>query len=253
MEKLRFLDCNCAVGRKMAPPLWSIQSPDDIVMQMEYCGIDLAFAWHNASLDCHPLEGNQEILKISEKYPRIKPVFTVIPNQAGEFIEPGELVSLMKNNGAGMARLFPRFNAHSFSLADWQCGDLFKAFEENGIAVLIHLDQTDWETIRTVCLAHTGMNLIVTNVNYRNSRYMIPLLRQLPNLYIESSGVKINNGLDEIVRPTSAEKILFGTNAGDFSMGAAVCLVTYSSISDNEKELVASKNLIRLLRLEESL
>lgn len=252
MKKLRFFDCNCAVGKKVAPPLWTAWSPSEIAAQMEYCGIDLAFAWHNLSLDYHPLDGNEQMLIVTKKQPLIRPVFVAMPNQTGEFMDPDALCSMMRKNDVKMARLFPNYNNHAFSLSDWQCGELFEAFEKNGVVVLIDLEQTDWDTIRRVCLMHSKMNVIITNIYYRNYRYAVPLLKQLSNLYIDSSGLKINNGLDELVQLVSAKKILFGTNGGNLSMGAAVCMVTYSSISQIEKELVASGNIACLLNLEVS-
>ncbi len=250
MENMLFYDCNCAVGAKNAPSPWSPHMPKDILREMSLAGIKRAWAYCNLCLDYHPLVGNEEMLNIAETYPAFSPVFVVMPNHTREFLDPEELVLKMKRENVRMARACPRYNSNTFSLEDWCSGELLSALGDAGIPLLLDIDQSDWESVRKLCLSHPNLNVIVTNVYYRNLRYAVPLLKQLPNLFMDTSGLKVCNGLDEMANLVGVEKLLFGSDLGELSAGSAVCIVTYSALSDEDKRLVASGNLMRLLEME---
>ena len=108
-------------------------------------------------------------------------------------------------------------------------------------------DRSDWETVHAVCCEHPGLKLVITNLYYRHARYIFPLLRQHPRLYLETSGLKSFCLLQTLCEKVGAEKLLFGSNLGTFSPGSAVCLVSYACISENEKEAIAARNLEALL------
>jgi len=247
MSSLHFYDCNCLVGTRNDPPLWAVCDPEGILREMDLCGVERAWACHYLCLDCHPCAGNAEMLTVSREHPRLRPVYAAMPHHTGEFPEPRALIEDMRASGVQMLRLFPKYNANTFSLSDWSCGPLFEELEARGVPVLLDAGQTDWETVHAVCQNHPALKLIMTNVYYRNLRYVIPLLRLHKELYLETSGLKICNGLDETAKLAGAEKLIFGTGLGELSAGSAVCIVLYSALSDEDKALVASGNLLRML------
>ena len=57
----------------------------------------------------------------------------------------------------------------------------------------------------------------------------------------------VHNGIKEICSRYGAERVIFGSGAPENSVAAAVSLVRYSDISDEEEELIASGNLLKLL------
>ena len=138
-------------------------------------------------------------------------------------------------------------NVLGYSLRDWCSGELLDMLERTGTLALMDADQSDWETVHAVCCEHPGLKLVITNLYYRHARYIFPLLRQHPRLYLETSGLKSFCLLQTLCEKVGAEKLLFGSNLGTFSPGSAVCLVSYACISENEKEAIAARNLEALL------
>lgn len=248
---LYFYDSNCSVGRRDAPPQSSMRTVEELKKSMEECNITRVLAYDVAGLEFHPAVGNQEICALARREQGIYPMWLAMPNHTGEFMDPEELLNKMKENGVRAVKLFPKYNANTFSLSEWCSGELLSALERAGYPVFIDLDQTDWDTVHSVCKRHPGLNVVVTDVYYRNARYFYPLLKRLDNLYIETSRLKFYLSIEDICRRIGAEKLVFGTGMGIFDPGPAVAMILYADISDSEKELIASKNLERLLRLGE--
>ena len=144
-------------------------------------------------------------------------------------------------------RLAPRYDTLSYSLSEWCCGELLYMLEQAGITVLLDADQSDWDTVHAVCCAHPDLKLIITNLYYRQARYIFPLLKLHPRLYLETSGLKSFGLLQSLCEQVGAEKLVFGSNLGVFSPGSAVCLIHYALITEREKEAIAVRNLEALL------
>ena len=80
-----------------------------------------------------------------------------------------------------------------------------------------------------------------------SNRRLFPLLEQYPNLYIETSYYVVHRGIELICRHFGAERLLFGTGLPQRAPGPAITALSYSQISDQERALIASGNLRRLL------
>ena len=249
---LGFFDSNCSVGRRDAPPQCSLRTTEEMKKSMDICNITRALAYDVAGLEFHPTVGNQEICALNRREQRIYPMWLAMPNYTGEFMDPEELLREMEKNGVHAVKLFPKYNVNTFSLSDWNSGELLNALESAGYPIFIDLNQTDWDTIHSVCKRYPHLNVVVTDVYYRHARYFYPLLKTFDNLYIETSRLKFYLSIEDICRKISAEKLIFGTGMGIFDPGPAVAMILYADISDTEKELIASKNLERLLKLKEA-
>ena len=55
------------------------------------------------------------------------------------------------------------------------------------------------------------------------------------------------DGIEDVCAKFGAERILFGSSLPYGAGSAAVSMITYANISEEEKELIASGNLERLL------
>ena len=242
-----FFDASCAIGKAVAPNTGSFQDAATLIEKMQLCNIEKALVWQTSALEYHPRQGNEEILKVTGENENLLPVWVVMPNHTGEFYDPPELVSLIKKHNVRAVKLFPGYEFLAYSLEEWSCGELFAQLAENGVPVLIDAEQTDWNTIYSICRRYPNLKLIVTKVYYRYGRYFYPLLRKLSNLYIETSFYKSFMGIEDICQRFGAERLVFGTTMPLFDPGPAVAMIWRANISQEEKELIASRNLERIL------
>ncbi len=244
---LKFADCNIQVGQPNAVSGWRIYDSAQIAREAQRCGIRRGLAWHSGALDLHPLDGNAEIGQVCRTEPFFLPVWVCMPNHTGEFYDPAALRAQLAEHGVCAVRLAPKYNVLGYSLADWCCGQLLDMLDKAGIPALLDADQADWETVHAVCCAHPGLRLVITNLYYRQARYLFPLLKLHPGLYLETSGLKSFGLLQTFCEQVGAHKLLFGSNLGTFSAGSAVCIVQYALISQKDKEAIAARNLELLL------
>lgn len=248
MSTYRFYDCNASFGRRSVVNPGSFALREELLERMAEYTIDRALVYHAMAKEYDPQVGNAILLKEIEGTPALSPLWAVLPHYTGEFDPPVELLAKMRANGVKAVTMFPAASAQFFSFAEFTCGELFNAFEEHAVPLFIGLDQLNgMQAVDTLCSAHPALRVVLTNVNYRIDRDLYPLLGKHPHLHVETSGYKTMEGIAEICKRFGAERLLFGSGMPVASGSAAVGLITYSGVSDEEKRMIASGNLENLL------
>jgi len=231
MSVLKFFDCNCCFGRKGIINPGSYYKAEDLVNRMEYYGIYKALVYHTMAREYSPAVGNDLLMEEIKPYSCLEPVWAVMPHHTGEFPPPDLLISKMRKNKVRAVTMFPSAADHDYSLAEWNSGELLSALEKNGILLIIGLEQfTSWNDIHDLCSRYRQLNIIITNLNYRVDRNLYPLLKKFDNLYIEISGYKVHQGIEEICRAFGANRMIYGSNSPLFTAAASICLLNYMFI-----------------------
>jgi len=84
-------------------------------------------------------------------------------------------------------------------------------------------------------------------VNYRVDRSLFALVKKFDNLYVETFGYKQHHGIEEFCKRFGAHRMVFGSGMPAYSGGAAVAMINYARISDEEKRMIAYENLEKIL------
>lgn len=247
MESLTFFDCNCQFGRRGIVHPGSFYSVEDLVAKMDAYGIGKAMVYHSMAREYHPRVGNEMLTEGIKKHPQLYPVWVLMPHHTMEFPEPQDLARQMKAHGVKAVRMFPGDWEQNYSLSEWNCGALLEMLEQFRIPLMIGLDQLGWDRVHELCTNHPDLRLILTELDYRIDRNVYPLLKKFPHLYLETIGYKVHNGIEEICRSFGAGRLIFGSNMPVISGAAAVSMVSYACISEEEKRLIACENLEQLL------
>jgi predicted TIM-barrel fold metal-dependent hydrolase len=143
--------------------------------------------------------------------------------------------------------MFPSKEEHFYSMDEWNCGDLLSMLEENNIALFLGMDQIDFNELCRICENHRKLNIILTDLRYRMDRNLYPLIGKYNNIYIETIGYKVHQGIEEICRKFGANRLVFGSGMPLYSGASAVSMINYARIRPEEKEMIAYKNLEELL------
>ncbi|MEG2570983.1 MAG: amidohydrolase family protein, partial [Clostridia bacterium] len=177
------------------------------------------------------------------------PMWVVMPHHTHEFKAPVELRADLKKNGIRAVAILSDVAHFGFSLAEWNSGVLLSMLEECRIPVFVSMSCFDasFRELHDLLKAHPQLPVVLTEISYRVSRNIFPLMRLFPNLHLESYGYKAQDGIEELCREFGADRVVFGSGMPDASGAAAVAMITYANITDEEKALIASGNLDRLM------
>jgi hypothetical protein len=248
MEKLRFFDCNCSVGRTGYPHLLDIPDVAGLLREMETAGIGEALVYHTVARDGDPSLGNALLQREIEGRPGLYPVWVLLPHHTGEMSPPDKLNAEMKSKGVKAARLYPSRDHHGFSLADWCAGELLGRLEESRLPLILDIEIVTWEEVFTVLRTHPRLPVIISNCSYRHNRFLYPLWEKFETLYVEISRFMGAGAVEDVVGRFGARRLLFGTNMPQYTGTAAVALLAYADISAEDKKAIAGDNLRRILK-----
>ncbi len=248
MNKLRFFDCNCSIGRTGYPHLLDIPDAAGLRREMETAGVEEALVYHVLARDGHPPLGNTLLLDELKGHAGLHPVWVLLPHHTGELPPPDQLLAEMKDKGVKAARLYPGRLHHSFTLAEWCSGELLTALQAARLPLILDIEIVSWEEIFSLLQKYPQLPIILSNCSYRHHRFLYPLWERFDYLYVEMSRFMGGGAVEDVVRRFGSGRILFGTNMPQYTGTAAVARLTYADIAWADKEAIAAANLDRILK-----
>ena len=249
MDEIEFFDCNAFFGmQKMIYP-GSFYKKEDLIEKMAYYGIQKALVHHSMAREYDAEVGDDILIKELKDDTKLLPAWVVLPHHTGEFPSPDVLIERMKKSNVRAAILMPAdYSSYGHSTEEWSCGELYQMLEDHKVPLFIAEDQLlSMNNLYKICSAHPKLNVILTNATYRSSRDLFPLMKLFDHLFLETSGYKPQDGIKEVCKKFGADRLIFGSNMPLTSGASAVGMITYADISREEKQMIASKNLEKLL------
>ena len=247
MKPLKFFDCNAIVGKRRIKNPGSFYKTDELLRKMKYYGIENALVRHSLAVEYDPITGNQALTEEIKNHPNLNGTWIILPHHTGEFPNPLQLNKQLKENNIKTVAMYPK--EHMYSLYDWVCGEIFEMLEEYNIPLLINHDQIiNYKDLHELLTGHPNLRIILTDLHYNTGRNLYPLLNKFENLYIETIGFKVHNGIEDVCKKFGANRLIFGTCAPVYSGGAAIAMITYAQITNEEKSMIASGNLEKILK-----
>ena len=222
-------------------------SVEDLVKRMKFYGIEEALVYHSMAREYNPAVGNGMLAEEIKGHPCLYPVWMVMHHHTGEFQGPDALKIQLRENNIKAVRMFPGTSEQNYSIGEWNCGELFRMLEACRVPLLIGLGQMNWNELYGLCDSHPELRIVLTDLDYGADRNLYSLLNKFENLYLETSGYKVHNGIEEISGRFGAGWLVFGSGMPVYSGGSAVSMINYARIGEKEKRMIAGENLKRLL------
>ena len=241
---MKFIDANCMIGKRNVCREGSPAAMEDYIEIMDRCGIEKAVAFHAAAKESDALTGNA-LLEKELFADRFISQWIVIPSIYNRFLSPAKLISAMKEKGVTSVRLYPGVYDHS--LKRYVSGEMIDALAECNVPVFIDKSQLSWDELYDLCKDYPKAKFIICNTGYRCIMRLWPILRECPNLYVETSTFLMHNMVAGFCRDFGAERLIFGTGLPNSSATAAVSMILYASVSEEEKDLIGYGNISKLL------
>ncbi len=241
-------DANCALGMVSQPgPAGVFLTAEELLEHQAPYGITRALPFHTLALEEHPATGNAKLLPAIEGHAALQPSWIALPHHTGEFPDPATLLAEARSAGVRALRLFP--DDHKYPVDDWMLGDFFAAVAGQ-VPLFWHIARLDTPTARDiyrVCSAYPRLQVVVSDVDKSIPRLITPLLRQLPNLWLETGGFRTYRGIEFLAGAVGADRLIFGTRLPWQSVGGPHAELQYARLEPAVRAQIGAHNLDRLL------
>ncbi|MHC4872529.1 MAG: amidohydrolase family protein [Planctomycetota bacterium] len=255
MNDMQLFDVNGCIG-KGAYEKPEFPGLKELIAHMDYLGIERNLVWHYQARDTNPTWGNKKLLDEMAQCPeaekRIIPAFTVTP---ACFYENGTLEFLkesMKKGITNALRIFPsvsRFPVRQLErilkeLAEYKPVVFFDCRSFKG-------DESVYHDIEYLCEKIPEIKFVVTQKMWGGFGSIIDLMWRTKNVYVDISWVHMRENIELLVREFGIERVLFGTGFKSH-YGAAIAALMHADLTDDQKEMIAHKNVEKLLGLKKA-
>lgn len=256
---MKIIDCSCAVGYKtvnyeivnhenfiVREKVKQARDAEELLQELDFCGIDSAVVSHNTMADVDPDYGNRAVLAETNKAPdRLLPTWTILPPMTESQYAPQYLFPAMKANGVQLLRAYPERNR--YLLNGVVMGDLIG--EIAAAKIPLYLTPSEgWQSIYSLMKEYPTLTVILHNYGlWSHARLTYPLFKTYKNLYIESGDMQTAGEIKDICSKFGSERILFGSNFPSNAIGGPLAALLGSGITKDQMENIAYKNLERLL------
>ena len=244
-KMINFIDANCMVGKRMKSQEGVPQTASELSEVMNRSGISRAIVYHCMASETDIIFGNRILDAEIKDFDCFMKQWVVMPDFLGEISDADRLLEKMKENNVKTVRIMPQ--KHGYSVKPYSIGKFINTLSECNIPIFIDKAQVSFDEIYSLGTDYPDASFVVCEPGYRSARQYAPILDACPNIYLETSNYCHHNGIRDICRTYGANRLIFGSGMPNGSGTAATSIVRYSDISEEEKEMIASGNILKLL------
>ncbi len=250
MESMQIIDAFCGIGPWAQRDRLLPSDPADTLAIMDHCGIDSAVVFGNlAGSWGRAHEANKMAAKAARECDRFIPAFVLAPQARDDGLHAEEYADQMSQAGAKAAWLWPHLGKQGHGLWNWLIGDLLAMCSENRVPLFLPADADEPDRIETICRDFPQLRLILVNLGYRADGWLFPLLGRHAELRVCLGPVYIPPiGPERFVEHFGADRLIFGSGLPHDSPGGLIGHVTYSRVSDADKEKILGGNMAALVQ-----
>lgn len=251
MSITSFFDVNAVLGKGVFGNS-EYTTPEALISQMDYLGIDRGLVWSCEARDACTTKGNANLLEritAKEEYrKRLFPAFVVNPalvfdKQGLEFLK----ISL-KSSAVRALRIFPA--SSRFSMATLE--RLFHELKAFNPVILWNFRDTNGRADRTelVSLAQKfpRFKFILTQLMWGQFNDALDMMWRSENILMDTSWLHMTDSIEILVDYFGPERVVFGCGFKSH-YGASAAALAHSKIRDRDKEKIAHKNMEKLLKI----
>lgn len=256
---MKFIDCSACIGldainREIVnhedyyvyEKVRQAEHAEDLLEEMEFCGISEAYVYHQGMVGIDPSYGNGLITAEAEKCPeRLHATWAILPPVTEGEYAPEVLIPKMREHNVRALRAYPQKNRHNLDRVTM--GELLDALVEKSIPLFLS-PQDEWKYIFEVLKEFPKLTVILTNYGlWGSDRYFYPLIRAYENVYIDTSDYQVINGIPAFYHKFGDERLVFGSNYPMDYYGGPIAALLSSGLPEESLEKIASGNITRIM------
>jgi hypothetical protein len=261
-ERPRIIDAYCSVGKWRRPVNADLYGHDaaSLLHEMDQKGIAEAVAHHSIARLSHPIDGNEQAMRMIEGQPRLHACWALLSKASREYDSFEKYIADAVQRGVRCFAVFPRFVVSpaglDTSVREHVRAGTFRVLEERRLPLFVDFgvnaaggqDDTDWEALRFLLSAQPELPVILSEFRLRGGSRLFPgVMDDHPNLRLETSGLWDYMSIEQVVEHWGAERLIFGTRSPWHSAGLALGMVTMSNVPAAQRAMILGGNIRRLM------
>lgn len=232
-------DANVGVGHRHDRPS-PFSTADELLEEMGRHGVDRAVIYHVQGEAISPIRGNE-----------------ALSGWAGDAFSlqwvagPGEdslrqLRALHSGGGVQSVRLHsPEGGRVPF--VTWLYGELLEWLSAEGLPLWVSLADTPPVEIVDTLRRFPDLRVVLLGAHYTHSAVLRPMLRELPEAFLELSRFENLAGVESLVKEVGAKRLIYGSYYPRYAMGPMLFYLHHLEIVDEDLAAICTGNLDRLL------
>ncbi|MBO3803304.1 MAG: hypothetical protein JTT11_05440, partial [Candidatus Brockarchaeota archaeon] len=192
-----FFDCNACFGVSQVPlSLRQAATAEELVQEMEFCGISEALVYHAAMRDDAPYVGNELLTEAIRGFKNLHGSWAIAPCQTGEQEPPPAFLRRMRRHGIRALRAFP--SKHRYLLDGIAFGPLFRLLAKRKVPLFLSVSESSggrsgWALVEQLLLEFPSLVLVATDHGpWGDDRFFRPLLERFKGLRIDISRYELD-------------------------------------------------------------
>lgn len=229
------------------------KTPEDLVGLMDRFGVAQAAVLSLRGVFVDWRAGNDETFEAAARFPdRLIPAVTISPFMNGGADELNRLI----DRGARCVRLYPSF--HSYRLDSRFVDDICRVAGERSVPVMIPSRiMMNWrfvpvvtDLIGAVAQRHPQTHIIFSGPNYlAEYQLLVQWMQRATNTSYEITCMQGFGAIARLVGEVGVDRVLLGTGSVLNYPACNVAKLDGADLTADQKEMIASRNAARLLRL----
>ena len=248
---MRITDVNCMMGTWLER-LRQYVSAGELTAVMDQYRLTDCVAYHSTAL-WSPERGNAMMRQIAlESSGQVKACYVLQPNLGSQAMpDRDELLKQLQREKPAAVKLYPK--SQRFTVNGFYCGELLELLDQLALPVLFDADEApDYVNLPDIARAYPGIRFVILRQGANESKYTIPLIKKLDNVFFDTS-IMIDTGIiEEIVNRYGSEKLLFGSGLPFYVPSGALSMIIYARIKDADRENIFFKNWQRIEQCHQS-
>ena len=222
-------------------------SLDKLLSTMDAYGVAASLSCSLKGVSYDFAEGNEETLAVSKANPRILPVATVDPRR---YLGVVEEIEKRRKQGFVALRVFPE--QQGWRINSVMMKPIIRELGRLKMPLLVTCSGNGTVTDVLWAVGDSTIPVILCTVGYGNLGEVLVAMKEKPNLYADTQINDTPDSLAVAVDAVGPERFVFGSGSPSSSMRAALNLVAESSLTDEQKALIFSGNICRIIGIQAS-
>ena len=247
MKNRIYFDSDLCLGKRAYKHPKQKWRTEDVLREMDRTGIAAAFAYHGLARHYSPEYGNRLLLDELAKSDRLYGCWVLLPDGAGDFPDIDSFLDQMREKDIRLAKMFPKSHYYAFDVDT--VGRQLAGLEKAGIPLLLEWSEVEYKELSAILGLYPALQVLVQGASWGQERFLYSLMDKHPNMLLDFTAFQSNENIEFLCGKYGAQRLIFATNMPHKSPGAHRALIDYARISEEDKDLIAYKNLSRLTRI----